>query len=261
MLNNPMRDKWTSGDTAIGGWMTTSNFLAAQTMAGAAFDYVCLDLQHGALDYGDVPAMLGAVELEGCSAITRVPWNEPGIIGKVLDAGSVGVIIPMVNTVAQCESAVRSCLYAPAGTRSYGPVRAGIAHGAEYYKDANANISVIPMIETVEALANVDAILAVPGVTACYVGPADLSITLGLPPGNNDDEPVFMEALATIVAAANNAGVVAGCHTSSGLVSKRREMGFRMITVTSDLVALKAGISSELASARGSADAADGGMY
>ena len=261
MLNNPMRDKWTNGDTAVGGWMTTNNFVAAQTMASTAIDYVCIDLQHGVIDYGDVPTLLGAVELADCSAITRVPWNEPGIIGKVLDAGSVGVIIPMVNTVAQCESAVRSCHYAPAGTRSYGPVRASIAHGSGYFKEANANISTIPMIETVEALNNVDAILAVPGVTACYVGPADLSISLGLPPGNNDDEPVFMEALATIVAAANNAGVVAGCHATAALVSKRREMGFRMITATSDLVALKAGLASELATAHGSAATSDGGMY
>lgn len=261
MLTNPMRDKWTNNETAVGGWMTTANLLSTQVMAGAGVDYVCIDLQHGAIDYSDVPGMLGAIELAGSTAISRVPWNEPGIIGKVLDAGSAGVIIPMVNTVEQCQAAVSSCLYAPAGSRSYGPVRAVIAHGTDYYKEANDGVSVIPMIETVEALANVDAILAVPGVDACYVGPADLSISLGLPPGNNDDSPLFMEALETIVTAANNAGVVAGCHTTAALVPKRSEMGFRMITATSDLVAFKAGLAVEMGKAVGGSESSAGGMY
>ena len=114
--------------------------------------------------------------------LVRVPWNEPGIIGKTLDAGARGVIIPMVNSVAEAEQAVRACRYAPAGARSYGPLRANYYAGSDYFEHANDDVLCIVMIETKEAVARVDEILSVPGIDAVYVGPADLSVTLGLPP-------------------------------------------------------------------------------
>jgi 4-hydroxy-2-oxoheptanedioate aldolase len=153
-----------------------------------------------------------------------------------------------VNTRDQAEAVVRACRYAPAGSRSWGPVLAGMRH-PDNRAWADANIVCIPMIETVEAISNLDEILSVPGVDAIYVGPADLSVSLGLGPYSNDGSPVFDDALTTVVAACLRHGVVPGIHATGALTPRRREQGFRMVTVTSDALALRAGFASELAAA------------
>ena len=121
------------------------------------------------------------------------------------------------------------------------------ARSSNYAATANDVVAVIPMIETVEALGHLDDILSVPGVDAIYVGPADLSLSLGLPPGNNDDQESFREALATIVAGCRRHGIVAGIHATGSLTARRLEQGFAMVTVTSDTVALRLGLSAEMA--------------
>lgn len=259
MRPNALRQRWEAGEPALGMWLSSPGSIAAQILTAERFDYACVDLQHGALDYPDLVSLFGAIELGPATPINRVPWNEPGIIGKSLDAGSLGVIVPMVNTRADAEAAVFAARYPPEGGRSHGPVRAVVAHGPDYWRDGNGEVAVIVMIETVEGVANVDDILSTPGVDACYVGPSDLSRSLGLPPGNHDDDPRFADALDKVIASAHNHGVIAGCHTASGLVDRRVEMGFRMVTVTSDLVALRAGLAAEWANvAEGSGS---GSMY
>ena len=253
-----LRDLWRAGETTLGGWLSLPTAISAEATARAGFDYVCVDTQHGVVDYPAVVDMITAIELGGSNPIVRVPWNEPGIIGKVLDAGAQGVIVPMVNTVEQAEAAVQACRYAPDGSRSFGPVVPRARIGPEYVTWAAENVAVIPMIETVEAISNLDAILAVPGIDAVYVGPADLSLTLGLPPGNNDDAPGFDDALSTIVAGCDRAGIVCGIHSTGPLTPRRLAAGFRMVTVTSDLVALNLGTKAELDRAR-SGDTSDAG--
>jgi 4-hydroxy-2-oxoheptanedioate aldolase len=162
----------------------------------------------------------------------------------------------MVNTVAEARAVVRSCRYAPEGARSFGPLMAGLRTDAQP-AEVNERIAVIPMIETVEALANLDDILSVPGIDAVYVGPADLSLTLGLPPRNNDDEPRFTEALEAIVAGCRRHGVVPGIHSNGPLAARRLEQGFRMITVAADMVAARTHMAAELAQARGTVAASD----
>lgn len=256
-----LREKWSAGDDTLGLWLSVPSFVSAEIGGRAGFDYVCVDTQHGVIDYQQSAVMIQAIELSGGLPIVRVPWNEPGIIGKSLDAGAYGVIVPMVNTREQAEAVVRSARYAPAGSRSWGPVMASMRH-ADNRSWADQHIAVIPMIETVEALSNLDDILSVPGIDAIYVGPADLSVSLGLAPGNNDGTASFDEALATIVAGCRRHGVVPGIHATGALTPRRREQGFRMITVTSDALAMKAGFASEQAAARGSGDAAgSGAMY
>ena len=262
MRDNPMRDRWAAGEAALGGWLAIPSPFSAEIVARCDFDYVCVDTQHGLNDYSDSWRMLQAVNLGSATPVVRVPWNEPGVIGKSLDAGARGIIVPMVNTRAEAEAAVRACRYAPDGGRSYGPARALRQEGADYYAHANADVAVVPMIETVEALGNLDEILSVPGVDAIYVGPSDLSVSLGLPPGNNDGTAAFDEALAAIVAGCVRHGVVAGCHTASELTQRRFEQGFRMITVTSDAVALTRALDDELRRARGQKPAVrSGSLY
>ncbi|MFM8780798.1 MAG: aldolase/citrate lyase family protein, partial [Gemmatimonadota bacterium] len=167
--------------------------------------------------------------------ILRVPWNEFGIIGRMLDAGALGIVVPMVNSVEEARAATAACRYAPDGARSYGPVRASLVHGAAYYEAANREIACIPMIETRQAVERIDDILAVPGIDAVYVGPADLSITYGLPPAVDNPGTVFDEALDTIVAACRVRGITPGIHSVAGLAGKRVDGGFGMVTITSDL--------------------------
>lgn len=219
-------------------------------MARTGVSYVCCDNQHGLIDYQASVGMIQGIIVGGSNPIARAPWNEPGIIGKLLDAGATGMIVPMVNTAEEAEAAVRACNYPPLGARSYGP--AGVAPRHKGYFDTAADqVATIVMVETAQALGNVEAIVNTPGVNGVYVGPADLSISLGLPPGNNDDEPVFTEALETIVAACQNAGVTPGIHSSGSLTPRRLEQGFKMITVSADLVAMGVGLRVELAKAAG----------
>jgi len=229
-------------------------------MARAGFDYVCVDTQHGAVGYQAAVELIRAIEHGGSIPVVRVPWNEPGIIGKMLDAGAQGVIIPMVNSVPEAHAAVAACRYAPDGSRSYGPTVSRIRRD-DYLAWAAENVAVIPMIETRQAVEGISAILEVPGIDAVYVGPADLSLTLGLPPGNNDGQPAFDDGLATIVAACRAAGVVAGIHGTGELVPRRNEQGFQMVTATADQLALADGAAHALAQARGTAGPSGGALY
>jgi 4-hydroxy-2-oxoheptanedioate aldolase len=250
-----LREQWQSGNSTLGVWLSIPSSVAAEQAARVGYDYTCLDLQHGAIDYQTAVSMIQAILLGGGTPIARVPWNEPGIIGKMLDAGVEGVIVPMVNSPEEAEAVVRSCRYPPHGSRSFGPVMVGMRQ-ADHHAWSTDGIAVIPMIETVDALRHLDAILAVPQVDAIYVGPADLSASLGLKPKNNDGHALFDDALSDIVAACRKAGVVPGIHTTPDLVGRRLEQGFRMITVINDLAAMKSALASALAGGRGAAPAA-----
>ena len=234
--------------------------MASEALARTGVSYVCCDNQHGLIDYQASVSMIQGIIVGGSNPIARAPWNEPGIIGKLLDAGSQGVIVPMVNSAAEAEAAVAACRYPPHGARSWGPSGAAPRLG-DYFNASTDQIAAIVMVETVEALNNVDAIVNTPGVDAVYVGPADLSISLGLPPGNNDDNAEFTAALEAIVAACDNAGVVPGIHSNGALTPRRLEQGFRMVTVSADNVAMGIGVRSELAKARGEGSEASGSMY
>ena len=261
--DNGLKITWADGGSTLGLWLASANPVGAEQLGGLTFDYINIDLQHGLIDYTDAVALLQAMQGSAATLTCRVPWNEPGIIGKVLDAGAQGVIIPMVNSVAEAEAAVNACRYAPQGSRSFGPTRASRVLGRDYASEANDNIACIPMIETVEALSNLDAILDVEGIDAVYVGPADLSISLGLPPGSNSDDAGFQDALAAVVSACTKRGIIPGIHSVPEWASTRLEQGFRMVTVISDLQAAGDGAKSGLDRVR-SAKAAtsdDSSMY
>ena len=251
MIPEPLAARLASHDPLLGGWTFLREPLAAEAASRAGYDYVCIDGQHGLHDYQTIAAQLAAVVLGGSALpIVRVPWNEPGFIGQVLDAGAMGVIVPMVNTPEQAAAVVRACRYAPVGERSLGPVGAGSRYGATYVASANSSVAVIPMIETQQGLANVEAIAAVEGIDALYVGPSDLSLSMGLAPGVDNDDPRFDEAVRRIAAAATAAGVIPGIHAEPELVAKRKEQGFRMMTIGFDLGPMIRALHSALAVGR-----------
>ncbi len=249
MRENRVKTMWREGQIAFGAWLSIPDAYAAETMAHLGFDWLCVDMQHGVIDYRDAVAMLRAVGTTDTIPFVRVPWNEPGIIGKVLDAGAYGVIIPMVNTCAEAEAAVAACRYAPAGRRSYGPNRAPLYGGSDYFAHANDEIACIPMIETRQALGMLDDILSVPGIDAVYVGPADLSITLGLEP-RMDNGGAFQEARRGIAAACSKHGVIAGIHANAKLAQGHADAGYRMITVASDVLGMGRAAREDLLTVR-----------
>jgi 4-hydroxy-2-oxoheptanedioate aldolase len=247
---NAVKRLWREGKVAYGAWLAIPSAFAAEVMAHQGFDYVCVDMQHGVVDYQTAVTMLQAISTTDATPIVRVPWNEPGIIGKVLDAGAYGVVIPLVNTRAQAEAAVGACRYAPEGYRSYGPIRAGYYAGPDYARHANHEIACIPMIETATALANLDEILAVPGIDAVYVGPADLSLTLGLPPAMDHADASFEQARLRIADACRARGIIAGIHASAALAPKHVAAGYQMVTISSDAGAMAGRAGEDVRSVR-----------
>ena len=234
-------EKFTSDDTAFGCWLKVPSSVTAEVAALSGFDYVCIDMQHGFSDRNDLIPMLQAVQPHSPRAIVRVPSNEPSVIGWALDAGATGVIVPLVNSAEEAEKAVKACLYPSKGNRSMGPTRAERVFGEEYVQGVGDSIQCLPMIETLDALNNLESILSVDGVDSIYVGPSDLSVNLGLPKGNNDGNPKFDEALEKILSSCEKHGVVPGLHANSSLADIRQQQGFRILTVVEDDGAMSTG--------------------
>ena len=241
MRRNGVREAWAAGRPALGAWLVIPSAFSAEIIAHGGFDWVCVDMQHGVIDYAQMVTMLQAVASTDVTPLVRVPWNEPAIIGKTLDAGARGVIVPMVNSRADAERAVQACRYAPVGARSYGPVRASYYVGFDYFANANEDVLCIVMVETRDAVAQVDDILSVPGVDAVYVGPADLSVTLGLPPAPDQDAASFSDAITRILDACRAHGVVPGIAGNQQTAPKRIEQGFRLVEVAADAALLARG--------------------
>ncbi len=254
MRKNVIKQKWAAGEAVINGWLHVPSGWTAEIMAHSGYDSLCIDMQHGQLDFSHVLDMLRAISTTDTVPLVRTPWNEPGIIGRILDAGAYGVICPMVNTQAECEQFVGACRYHPDGFRSRGPTRANIYGGADYVHHANDEILTIAMIETAEALENVEAIAGVPGLDAIYVGPGDLSLTLlGMERSGIDLEDAdFLAALDKIVAACNAAGIAAGIHTNSPDYARRMiDRGFRFVTIMTDTLLMRTMAQHVTAAVRG----------
>ena len=251
MRENRLRTLWAGNQAAVNGWLALANSFSAEVMANQGWDTLTIDLQHGVIDYQAMVCMLQAISTTSTVPIVRVPWLEPGIIMKALDAGAYGVICPMVNTREDAQKLVAYTHYAPMGTRSFGPVRASIYGGADYPQQANTTIVAFAMIETAQALDNLDQILSVEGLDAIYIGPSDLSLALGCAPTFDDVDDKVAQAMDHILARAQAHGVQAGVHNGRPDVARARiAKGFRFVTVSSDARILAAGSQQLLTAMR-----------
>ena len=262
MRENRLRTLWKSGGAAVNGWLAIPNSFSAETMAHQGWDSLTIDLQHGMVHYQAMVPMLQAISTTHTVPVVRVPWLEPGILMKALDAGAYGVICPMVNTREDAQKLVAYTHYAPRGTRSFGPVRANLYGGADYATHANDTIVTFAMVETAKALDNLDDILSVEGLDAIYIGPSDLSLALGCRPVFDDVDPKVAEAIDHILARAKAHGVVAGIHngTPEGALA-RIAKGFQFVTVSSDARLMAAGAQQVVAKMRAGAPPAASGGY
>ncbi|CDY74892.1 2,4-dihydroxyhept-2-ene-1,7-dioic acid aldolase (EC 4.1.2.n4) [Caballeronia glathei] len=248
MRENRIRSIWKAGGAVVNGWLAIPSTFSAETMAHQGWDSLTVDLQHGVVDYQKAVDMFTAISTTRTVPMARVPWNEPGILMKVLDAGAYAVICPMVNCRKDAERLVAATHYPPLGTRSFGPVRALLYGGADYPTQANDTVVVFAMIETREALDNLEEIVSVPGLDAIYIGPSDLSLALGCKPTFDDVDPPVAEAIEHILARAKAHGVVAGIHNGTPEKALERiAMGFQFVTISSDARLMAAGAQQIMA--------------
>jgi 4-hydroxy-2-oxoheptanedioate aldolase len=251
MRENRLRTLWAEGKPALNGWLALPDSFSAELMAHQGFDALTIDLQHGLVDVQRMIGMLQAISSTPTVPVVRVPWLEPGVLMKALDAGAYGVICPMISTREEAQRLVAWTRYAPEGTRSFGPVRASLYAGADYAAQANRTVVAFAMIETAQALDKLDAILSVEGLEAIYVGPSDLSLALGCKPVFDDVEPKVAQALQHIAERARAHGVVAGVHCGRADVARARvALGYRFVTVGSDTRMLSNGAQELLAAMR-----------
>ncbi len=242
MKKNMVLEKIKRGEPAFGFGLTSGSPLIAELIACERFDWIWIDTQHGYWDESELLAALQVIFPSDSTPIVRPGSNEFYRIGRVLDAGAEGVIVPMVNSPEAAAAAVHAAKYPPTGGRSSGGARLGL-FGDDYFQRANEEVLVAVMIETTEALAAVDEIAAVPGVDCLFIGPSDLSFSLGTERGSAEHQA----AIARILEAADNAGVAPGI--ACGAVEdalRYADQGFRLVTCTSDLSTLRAGVSSVL---------------
>jgi len=241
MRKNTLKEIWARGGAVINGWCSIPSSFSAEIMAHQGFDSITIDMQHGLVYYEIGVTMLQAISTTAVIPLVRVPWNEPGFLMKILDAGAYGIICPMINTPEDAESLVAACKYPPRGFRSFGPIRAkyygggGTHGGGDYHHFADEETLVMPQIETRQAIANLEAILEVPGISAIYIGPSDLSMALGKEPRKGQSDPEVVAARKTILDAAKRHGIPAGIHTNSTKVAVEMiQEGFQLTSIQSD---------------------------
>jgi 4-hydroxy-2-oxoheptanedioate aldolase len=232
---NRVRELWQAGKPVINSWLGIPSSFSAEVMAHHGWDSLVVDMQHGMIDYQMMVTMLQGISTTETVPLVRVPWNDPAYIQKALDAGAYGIICPMINTRAEAEKLVDSMRYAPLGHRSSGPIRASLYGGADYHAKANDIVVAFGMIETAEAIDNLDQILSVKGLDAVYIGPSDLSISYGHPPGGDKPDEWMMAALKNVLDGCKRHGVKPGIHCGAPAYAKKMiEMGFMFVTVGGD---------------------------
>jgi 4-hydroxy-2-oxoheptanedioate aldolase len=237
-----VRELLDQGKTVLNGWSVIPGGFLAELMATLGWDSLTIDAQHGIIGYSDMVAMLQGISTTATTPMVRLAANDPVLIGQALDAGAMGVICPMINSAEEAAQFVAACRYPPHGNRSSGATRAFFYAGMDYARIGDAQVIKFAMIETRDALVNLDAIAATPGLDGLYVGPSDLSLALGGEPGFDREDPDLVEAYIAIADACNRHGLVAGIHTASpAFAGRMADLGYRFITLVGDMNFIVAG--------------------
>lgn len=254
MRKNALKEKFARGEKVVNGWSAIANSYATEVYAHQGWDSVTIDMQHGPVDFQSAVGMLQAISTTSAVPMARVPWNDPAIIMKLLDAGAMGLVCPMINTKAEAEAFVGAARYAPMGFRSFGPNRAVQYAGADYWQHANQEVLLFAMIETTKALDNLDEILTVPGLDGTYIGPSDLSLSMGRTPTLAPDDKDVLAAIETIRAKTRAKGLIAGVHTDGPKTANARyASGFQLCTILNDVRLMAAAAAAAVKEVRGEA--------
>tara|TARA_Y100000590_G_scaffold143969_1_gene165531 strand:- start:739 stop:1530 length:792 start_codon:yes stop_codon:yes gene_type:complete len=235
MKKNKILQNFKNKKASINAWLSIPNSFTAEAFGKMGWDSITIDMQHGQSDYQSSIAMLQSLSNSDSLPMVRVPWNEPGIIMRMLDLGAMGIIAPMINTKKECEKFVSNCYYPPYGRRSFGPLRAQLIYGTDYYKKANENILTFAMIETEESINNLDEILSIKKLSGVYIGPADMSSSYGMQPKFDvEKDPVFKN-IKLIAKKTKEFKKIAAIHNGTTKYAKKMiKIGYNLVTISSD---------------------------
>jgi 4-hydroxy-2-oxoheptanedioate aldolase len=235
MRPNTVKRLLRDGKPAIGTWLGLGSPLAAEWLAHQGFDWLNVEQEHGAIDATLTLSLLQAISTTDVIPLIRIPWKDAAHCKRALDAGAYGLFIPSVNTREEAELVVGAMKYPPSGYRGLGGTRRVLYGGSDYVSHANDEILVIPMIETAEGVRNADDILSVPGIDACFVGPNDLAMSLGLAPSLDPPFEEYEQSIQKIFQACKRHGVAPGLHAPSAeRAADRIEQGWQLIAINSD---------------------------
>jgi 4-hydroxy-2-oxoheptanedioate aldolase len=250
MRMNTTRQRVLAGETTIGTMCNLASPLGAETLGHCGYDFIVIDLQHGENGLDGIQPLLQSVSTTPTIPFVRVTANSTIQIQRVLDLGAYGVIVPFINNRAEAEAIVENAFYPPLGNRSWGPTRAMMYAGADYFSGAGRELVTLPMLESKDGLANARSILEVEGISGCFVGPTDLNISLGHSP----DGPLAKETeegIAEILAITLELGKIPGIHAVSVDDAKNRtRQGFKLITVAADTRLVRMGAQQTLSALR-----------
>jgi len=263
MRKNKLKEMFKEGKPIVNGWLQIPSGFSAEVMAHQGWDSCTIDMQHGVVDYVNAINMLQAISTTNVTPLARVNWNEPGQIMKILDAGCYGVICPMVSNRKEAENFVQACLYPSKGYRSFGPIRGLLYGGSDYAKHSDNEILKLAMIETKEALENLDEILDTPNLDGIYIGPADLSLAIGEEPGfDKPESTVAYKEITRILEAAKKRSLFAGIHNGTAEYAKKMiEKGFNLVTVGSDQRFMSSGAKTAIEKIKGTKKGSDSKGY
>jgi 2-dehydro-3-deoxyglucarate aldolase len=245
-LKNPLKDKLKEGKVLFGTGITIAHPDVAEVMGQVGYDWVMFDMEHTPFEVADIQVLLQAMKPSASVPVVRVAWNDMVLIKRALDIGAYGIVVPWVNSKEDAERAVQAVKYPPQGLRGYGPRRASLGD-PEYAKTANDEIFLAIQIETKKAVDSVEKILSVPGIDAVFIGPYDLSMSLGV--FTQWDSPVFIKSVAKILASAQKHNVVPGMLAPAEW-QKRVQEGFKIIMLTQDLPMMQETATKALADAQ-----------
>jgi 4-hydroxy-2-oxoheptanedioate aldolase len=231
---NPVTDKLRAGLPAVGSWLSLCSPVAAESMAQVGWDWLVVDAEHSPVGFDTMVNCFRAAQLGGAVPMARVPWNDIIWIQRTLDAGALGLVVPMVNTVEDAKAVVSNMKYSTKGQRSFGGSRVAPYIDADYRDWADEHLTIIVMIETVQAVENAEAILSIEEINGCFIGPNDLALSMGLSAkeiGGAAHEAAMMEVLA----ACKKTGKAAGKHCfNAAELSERIAQGFQFLALMSD---------------------------
>lgn len=251
MRTNRVKQRLREGKATLGTWLSLPDPIAAQFMAGVGFDWLTVDMEHSPTNLETAALMFQAVAQAGCVPLVRVPWNTAENVKRVLDAGAWGIVFPMQNSAAEVEAAVAAAKYPPQGIRSVGGslhVLSFAADSGTYYERANDEILIVVQAEHIRAVENADSILSVPGIDAVFIGPNDLSASMGFRPSGDCSEPAVAEAVAHVRDTAIKHGLAPGIHVFTPEDAIRRiGEGFRFVALSSEVGFMLSGARQALA--------------
>lgn len=248
---NEAKKKMLAGEPAFGYSLGYGSPLVAEALAGTGIDFILLDGQHGSFGADSTIASIMAMRSGGAVPMARVTRNDYSMIGRMLDEGILGIVIPMVDTAADAKAAADACRFPPIGTRSWGWGRA-MTYGNDYADWIDEEVFVAVQIESKLAVENAEAILSTPGVDGCWMGPGDLSLSLGFRPGTPQAEEPLNRAIEKVLEACKNTGTVPGYAGGSPAQGKQlAERGFRYVTAGSDIGFILSGAADGLKLLRG----------